>query len=374
MGMITVREVKTKRDRRDFVEFPLKLYRGEPNFVPPLYGDEMAIFKPNCHYNEISESVFFLAFDDDKVVGRIHGILHRASNQKWDQKRVRFTRFDSVNDPKVAAALFAALEDWARSKGMEEVMGPIGFSDLEREGLLIEGFDELSTFEEQYNYAYYQALIEGLGYEKEVDWVEHQLRLPEVEDPKLGRVAQRIMERNELHMATAKNTGEFLKKYADKFFDILDLTYAEIYGTVPFTDAMKKELIKSFRQIIDLRYIIMILDKNENPVCFGLAFPSIGKALQKTGGRLTLPAVIKILRAVKSPEIIDLGLVGVVPAYRGRGVTAVLMHAMIEMLKQSRAEYYETNLNLEDNHAIINHWKMFNSRQHKRRRCYIKKI
>ena len=372
--MITVREVKTKRQQKEFVEFPLKLYKDCPQFVPPLYGDEMRLFRPDCHYNEISESLFLLAYDGEKVVGRIQGILHRTSNQKWGQRRVRFTRFDAIDSQEVADALFGALEKWAKEKGMEEVVGPLGYSDLEREGLLIEGFDELSTFEEQYNYSYYQKLIENNGYAKEVDWVEHQLRLPKEEDPKIPRVAKKIMERYNLHVSKARNIREFVKLYADKFFDILDETYTEIYGTVPFTESMKKDLIKSFKQILDLRFVFLILDENERPVCFGLAFPSIGKALQKSGGRLTLPTLLKILRSVKNPEVIDLGLIGVVPEYRNRGLTAVLMQSMMEMLKTSKAQYYETNLNLEDNQAIISHWKIFDCRCHKRRRSFVKQI
>ena len=173
--MIHIEEVKTRAQRRQFVQFPLKLYKGNACFVPPLYADEMKIFKKNYSYNEQAEAVYYLAYREKEVVGRISGILQRVANEKWKQKRVRFTRFDSINDQEVANALFGAVESWAKSKGMTEVVGPLGFSDLEREGLLIEGFDELATFEEQYNFDYYQKLIENLGYQKEVDWVEHKL-------------------------------------------------------------------------------------------------------------------------------------------------------------------------------------------------------
>ena len=342
--MIEIKEVATRAQRKAFVEFPLQLYKGNKCFVPPLYADEMKLFNKNYHYYDDAEAVYYLAYRGKRVVGRISGILQKKSNEKWNQKRVRFTRFDCIDDKEVASALFAAVENWAREKGMEEVVGPLGFSDLEREGLLIEGFDELSTFEEQYNYPYYQGLIEGLGYEKEVDWLEHKLYLPEKRDPRIKEVREKL----------------------------LDTTYAEIYGTVPFTDKMKRELIRSFRQIIDVRYVAMVLDKDEKPVCFGLCFPSIAHAVQKSGGRMTLPTILRILKSVKKPEIIDLGLIGVLPAYRGASL--IMIDEIMRMLSEGSAQYCETNLNLEENYPILHLWKNFKSVQHKRRRCYVKKI
>ena len=168
--MVIVKQVKTRKEQRQFVNFPLELYKDCEFFVPCLYMDELAMFKKNYVYNDQSESIFFNAYIDGKIVGRIQGILQHASNNKWKQKRVRFTRFDSIDNQEVANALFNAIETWAKEKGMTEIVGPLGYSDLEREGLLIEGFDQLSTFEEQYNYPYYQKLIENLGYVKEVDW------------------------------------------------------------------------------------------------------------------------------------------------------------------------------------------------------------
>lgn len=370
--MIEIKEVATRAQRRAFLNFPLKLYKGNDCFVPPLYADEKKLFRKNYHYYDTSEAVYYLAFRGKEVVGRISGILQKASNEKWHQKRVRFTRFDCIDDREAAAALFSAVEQWARAKGMEEVVGPLGFSDLEREGLLIEGFDELSTFEEQYNYPYYQTLIEGLGYEKEVDWVEHKLYPPAQPDPRIKELRKKLMERHGLHMSTAKNANEFIRLYKDSFFEMLDSTYAEIYGTVPFTEKMKDELVKSFKQIIDVRYIAMVLDKDEKPVCFGLCFPSIARAVQKSGGRMTLPTLFRILKAVKKPEIIDLALIGVLPAYRGASL--VMIDKIMRMLTEGTAKYCETNLNLEDNYAILNQWKNFENVLHKRRRCYVKKI
>lgn len=370
--MIEIQEVATRKQRKAFVGFPLKLYKGNSCFVPPLYADEMKIFRPDYHYYDDAEAVYYLAYRDGKVVGRISGILQKKSNEKWKQNRVRFTRFDSVDDQEVANALFGAVESWAKQKGMEEIVGPLGFSDLEREGLLIEGFDQLSTFEEQYNYPYYQKLIENLGYEKEVDWIEHKLYAPATPDPRIKEMRRKVLDRYGLHMSDAKDSKEFIRRYKDDFFHILDDTYAEIYGTVPFTDKMKEELVKNFRQVIDVRYVALLLDKDEKPVCFGLCFPSIARAVQKSNGHMTLPTILRILKAVRKPEIIDLALVGVLPAYRGASL--VMVDEIMRMLTEGTAKYCETNLNLEHNYSINNLWKSFENVQHKRRRCYVKKL
>ena len=372
--MIEIREVKTKKEIKQFIEFPINLYKGNPYFVPPLYSDELALFKKNYHYYEHSEAVYYNAYQDGKIVGRIAGILQKASNNKWNQKRVRFTRFDCIDNQEVADALFQKIEQWAKDKGMEEVVGPLGFSDLEREGLLIEGFDELSTFEEQYNYSYYQKLIENNGYVKEVDWVERQLKAPKEIDPKLKRVSSLMMKRYNLHFGTAKNTKQFLKKYANGFFDILDKTYENIYGTVPITDKMRKSLIKSFKLIVSVEHVKVILDENEKIVCFGIMFPSLSKALVGTNGKLTPKTLIKLLKTIKKPEVIDLGLIGVLPEYAMKGVASALIDMIMDFLSSGNYKYAETNLNLEDNISIQNQWKLFDARLHKRRRSFVKNI
>lgn len=372
--MIEIKEVKTKKQIKQFIEFPLKLYKDNPYFVPPLYSDEKKLFRSDYVYYDQAEAVYFNAYDNGVMVGRISGILQFAANKKWNQKRVRFTRFDSIDDQNVADALFDAVEKWAADKGMEEVVGPLGFSDLEREGLLIEGFDELSTFEEQYNYPYYQKLIEARGYEKEVDWVERQIRAPKQFDERISRLNAMMMKKYKLHLCDVKNTAEFLDKYAEAVFDILDKTYDKLYGTVPFTDGVKKMVVDNFKLLIDPRFVSVILDENERVVCFGLCMPSIAKAVQKSGGRLTPATLIKILKSVRKPEIIDLALVGILPEYAGKGIVTAFFVALNDMLRHNGVQYAETNLNLEDNLAIQNQWKVFDSRLHKRRRCFVKKI
>ena len=219
--MITVKEVQTKREQREFLNFPLDLYRGNPYFVPPLYGDEKKIFRKDYIYNDTCEAVYYNAYRDGKMVGRISGILQKAANEKYNEKRVRFTRFDAIDDQAVADALFGAVEAWAKARGMDTICGPLGFSDLEREGLLIEGFDQLSTFEEQYNAPYYQKLIENCGYGKEVDWTESKIYPPEKNDGALARVTEKLMARYNLHFGPAKNVNDFINRYADPLFELI---------------------------------------------------------------------------------------------------------------------------------------------------------
>lgn len=372
--MIEIREATSRREQKAFLEFPLDMYANEPNFVPPLYGDEKKMFRPDFVYNDTCEHVYFNAYRDGKMVGRISGILQKAANAKNGERRVRFTRFDSVDDVEVARALFDAVEKWAAERGMDTVCGPLGFSDLEREGLLVEGFDELSTFEEQYNAEYYGALIEACGYAKEVDWVESKIYAPDEPDDTLEKMSKFLMERYGLHLGPAKNVNDFLDRYADEFFDLLDTGYADLYGTVPFTDGMRKMMIANFKLIIDLRFVAVVLDKDDRLVCLGLCFPSLSKAVQKSRGHLTPAAIVRVLRALKHPEIIDLALVAVAPEYLNRGVNTVVCAGLMDMLRQPGVKYAETNLNLEDNYAIQNMWKRFKSVRHKRRRSYVKAL
>ena len=372
--MIEIKEALTKKQQKEFLEFPLKMYKGNPYFVPPLYGDEKKIFRHDYIYYDTCEAVYFNAYDDGKMVGRISGILQKVSNEKRGERRVRFTRFDAIDDKNVAKALFDAVENWALSKGMDTVCGPLGFSDLEREGLLIDGFDQLSTFEEQYNADYYGALIESCGYGKEVDWVESKIYPPKERDADLDKMSDFVLKRYGLRFGTAKNTNDFLRKYKDGFFELLDVAYADIYGTVPFTENMKKMMIANFKLIIDMRFVTVILDKNDKVVCLGICFPSIAKAVQKSDGKLTPAALVRLLKDIKHPKVIDFGLIAVSPEYMNKGVSTILIPKIYDMLKTEGIEYAETNLNLEDNYAIRNMWKRFDAVEHKHRRSYIKKL
>ncbi len=373
--MVEIKEVKSRKDKRMFLNFPLKLYKGNDCYVPPLYGDEKKLLGKSHDYCDQVEAVYYLALREGKCVGRISGIMQRVANEKWQQKRVRFTRFDCIDDQEVANALFDAVEAWGKARGMEEVVGPLNFSDMDREGLLIHGFDQLSTFETQYSYAYYQKLIENYGFAKDVDWIEHKLSAPTKETYEhMQKVSAAALERYGLHRGTAKNTREFLKKYADQFFDMVDVAYDKIYGSVPFTERMKKSMIANFKLIINIKYVAVIVDENDKVVSFGLCFPSIARPLQKSGGHLYPLTLLRLLHALKHPKILDLALIGVAPEYRLKGVSSALFFELMRLLNMKGVEYAETNPTLETNRNILNQWKNFPSVEHKRRRCFVKPI
>lgn len=373
--MIDIIKVESRAEQTEFLRFPLRLYKDCPYFVPPLWGDEKKIFSKKYIYNDCCESAYFLAKRDGETVGRISAILQRASNEKHGERRVRFTRFDSIDDVEVSRALFSAVETFARERGMDTVCGPLGFSDLEREGLLIEGFDRLSTYEEQYNFDYYPKLVEDSGYTKEVDWNESILRAPDAETiEKMQKMSEYVMERYKLHIGRAKNVGDFIDKYADGLFELIDIGYEGLYGTVPFTEGMKKTMIDNFRLIIDLKYVAAILDENDKMVCMGICFPSLANAVKKSNGKLTPAALVRLLGAIKHPKVLDLGLIAVHPEYLNRGITAIITAELMRMLAEDGIEYAETNLNLEDNFAIQNQWKRFPREIHKRRRAYVKTL
>ncbi len=374
--MTEIIRVETREQQKEFVEFPLRMYKNDPYYAPELYGDALKVFTDENVYRNTCDDVFFLARKNGKTVGRIQGIIQKQFNELHNEKRVRFTRFDSIDDREVSDALFKAVENWARGYGMDRFCGPLGYSDLEREGLLIDGFEELATFEEQYNYPYYRKLIEGYGFEKEVDWVEYQLRAPKERNPMIAKVAERALQMNKLHVVDSSNMSkkEFINKVKDGVFYCIDECYAKLYGTVPFTEEMKKQLIDQFMLIINKKYLMVVSDENGKVVAFGLCFPSLSRALQKSGGRLTPGGLFRVLHDVAKPKIIDLALVAVLPEYQARGVPAVMIEGMYDMLTGTGVEYCETNLNLEDNYAVQSMWKYFDKKQHKKRRSFVKAI
>ena len=373
--MVNIKQVKTSRDIKEFIEFPLRLYKGVRGFVPPLYSDEKKLILANGK-SDISDSIFYLAQRDGKTVGRIQGIIQRQYNEIHSTKRVRFTRFDSIDDLEVSSALFSAVEKWAKGYGMTELCGPLGYSDLDREGMLVEGFDEDSTFEEQYNFEYYDGLCKNFGLEKEVDWLEFELRAPEKKNEMLARVSERVLQMNKLHIVSTKGISKkaYLDKYKRGFFECIDRCYSKLYGTVPISEEMQDELVSQFMLIVNKEFLVLICDENERVVALGLCFPGIGEAVKKSGGRLTPTTILKIMALAKKPKVIDLGLVAVLPEYQNTGINAVIINSLCDMLIEGRAEKCETNLNLETNTQVIAQWKYFNARQHKRRRSYVKQI
>ena len=375
--MITVKEVRTRREQKEFINFPLDLYRGNPNFTPPLYMDEKKIFSKDFVYNDCCDFICFNAYRDGQMAGRIQGIIQKASNEKRGEKRARFTRYDAIDDPEVSAALFKAFEDWAVSAGMDTACGPLSFSDLEREGLLVEGFDYPATFEELYNYPYYATHIEANGYEKEVDWNSSRLYGPASPEDitELEKLTEFIFKRDKLHYGESRSGSDFIRRYKDGIFDLIDKSYEGLYGTVPFTEIMKKLMIENFQLVISNKYAACILDENDRMVCFGLAIPSLRRALSLTRGKLTPKVLLRLLGCLRKPDVLDLCLVGVDPEYLNRGISAALSLAVMRMLQDNPdIKYAETNLNLLDNFPIQNQWKRFQREIHKIYRSYCKKL
>ncbi len=373
--MIKIEEVLTKKQQRQFVDFPTKLYDKCPYYVHPLRMDELNLFNPkkNVSYNDC-DVVFYLAKKEGKIVGRICGIEQKLYNQKNNEKRVRFTRFDFINDLEVVKSLTGAVEKWAKNKGMSIVHGPMGFNDLDREGLLVEGFDQLSTFEADYSYPYYAELLEKCGYTKEVDWLEFKIFAPKKIDERITRIATLVAKRYKLRVATAKTLNEYLEKYQEGIFETIDEAYSELYGVTPYTKPLQEQIISQFKLFLSMECMVTIVDENDRVVAFGLGIPSLAKAVQKSKGRLTPAGIVRLLLAKKNMKVLDFALIAVRPEYQGGGLPAMIMLAMFNQLKKYDLEYCETNHSLETNKKILLTWKNFENEQHKRRRCYWKKF
>lgn len=374
--MIEIVEVTTKKQQKQFVDFPTKLYKGNQFYVHPLRGDELNWFDPekNVSYDEC-DIVFYLALKDGEVAGRVCGIVQKVYNKKTNSKRVRFGRLDFIEDFEVAKALIEAIEKWAKEKGMDTVHGPLGFHDLDREGLLIEGFDQLATFEENYNYPYYKDYLEKLGYSKEIDYLAFRINLPKETDARIKRIADMTMQKYNLHIATAKNKKEYLAKYKDGIFDLLNEAYGDLYGVIPYNAKLRKQIIDQFNLIINVRFIITLLDENENVIAFGFALPSLARAVQKSKGKLFPTGVFRILRARGHSPLVDFGLIGVRKQYQGKGIPAIILDYIITAANEMGITSVETNQSLETNHKILQTWKNFDDvTNHKRYRCFIKSL
>ena len=368
--MLDIRNVVTKKEKKDFIRFPIELYKDNEYYVPMIEIGEWDIFKPEHPYNKVCEVCFYNAYLDGKMVGRIQGIIQTEANKKWNQARVRFTRFDAIDNQDVANGLFNAVIKWAKEKGMQEFVGPLGYSDLEREGLLIEGFEEKQTYEEQYNYEYYAKLIENFGFEKDVDWVECMLFPPKEYDDRLITLSSKMLDRYELRVVVCDTIGEFIKKYIKGFFEAIDACYSRLYGTMPLNEEIVNSLVSDFKLLVRPHDVVVILDKNDKVVGFALMFPSIGEEVRKSKGKITLPFLIRFLKAKKHSKVIDLGLIGVLPEYEMKGVASILIGLLINIMKEQEIHHLETNLMLENNSHIRNLTKHFDVRQNKRRRCY----
>ncbi|MBG0785773.1 MAG: GNAT family N-acetyltransferase [Anaerolineaceae bacterium] len=371
---ITLKEVRTKKQLKQFVKFPLRLYRGNPYYVPSMFSGELTTLdrEKNPAF-EYCEARYWLAYEGRRVVGRVAAIINPRYNEKWDRPYMRFAWLDFIDDPAVSAILIGAVEDWAREKGFEAVHGPIGFTALDREGQLVEGFEELATMATQYNYAYYNDHLDHLGYQKEVDWIEFELRMPEELDERIAKASGIVLKRNHLHLLINPSKQE-IAKYADQLFSLINSEYSELYTNAPLSEAEVRHYTNEYLGIVNPDYIPIVLDENDDMVGFGLTVPSLSRALQKNKGRLFPFGWWPILRAMKKNDRADLYLIAVKKQYRGLGVNIAMMNQVWQTFKAQGIQKIETNPEFEDNLAVQSLWKTFEKRQHKRRRVFIKHL
>ncbi len=370
---VEIKEVKNLKDLKTFIRYPLSLYKGSKYYVPSLFLDEMNTLRSdkNPAFKE-ANARYWLAYKDGKLAGRIAGIHVPRHELKWGEKFLRFGWLDFIDDEQVSSALIKTVEDWAAELGMQGLHGPLGFTDLDREGMLIDGFDEVATMATLYNYPYYQKHIEAHGYMKDVDWVEYEIILSGEYMPKIEKTAALVAKKYNLHLLNG--TKKDLLKYAPQLFDVLDVAYRQLYGTYPLSQEQVQGYIDSYFGFAIPEYIPIVLDENDKVVAFGIAFPSFSKALQKSQGNLFPFGFIHFLRALKKNDVADLYLVGVLDEYRGKGVNAMMITQIYHAFMQHGVKVVEGNPNLEENMNVQTMWKFFNNRIRKRRRCFVKHI
>ncbi|OHD68011.1 MAG: hypothetical protein A2177_07875 [Spirochaetes bacterium RBG_13_68_11] len=373
---IDVSVVKDRRDLKRFVTFPIGLLGGNPNYVPPLVSDDMSILSPQKNPAfENSEARQFLARRDGRIVGRVAAILNHPANLKYGTKNLRFGWFDAVDDPEVFAALFAAVEAWGRERGMETLTGPQGFTDLDPEGMLVEGFDELATIAEVWNPPYYPAGLERLGFIKEVDYIEFEARAPAGGIPeRMQRLAEFALKRNKFRIARYRTAREIARARAKELFDLLDEAYAELYASTPLTDRQKWYYAKKYLPFINPDLVKVAVDENDRMIGFLISMPSLSRALQRARGRLFPFGFLHILRALKRFERLDFYLAGVKKEHRNKGVDLVMVVDVFRDALRYGIKVAESNPELETNRKIQAEWKFVETRQHKRRRIYRKAI
>ncbi|MGI6021126.1 MAG: hypothetical protein ACOX71_06625 [Lachnospiraceae bacterium] len=374
---IEIKEVESKADLRKFVDYPNILYRDDERFVPAFYGDDLADWdKEKNPAFEYCEARAFLAYRNGEIVGRIGAILSRKSNEIWNTNRMRFTQVDFIDDPEVSKKLFETVENWAREKDCSQVHGPLGFCDMDREGMLVDGFDRRSMFITYYNHPYYIDHLSSLGYSKDVDWVEYKIPVPKKGDEfyrKVHKIAGRILEKGSYSVVDISRKSK-VKPYVKKVFQLLNEAYADLYSVVDLNERQIDKYVDKFLPLINKDYICIIVDKNDEVVAFGVSAPSMASAMQKSRGRLFPTGWIGVLKSLRKNTVVDLLLIAVKPELQKTGLNAVVLdHIMMSCIKNG-IEYAESGPMLELNVKVLSQWKMFKLEPHKRRRCFIKDI
>ncbi len=371
---IVIKEVSGRSELKKFVEFLHDLYKGNAFWCPPLRKDELDTIDPkkNPAY-EYCEARFWMAYKDGKAVGRIAAIINSKANEIWNESNIRFGWFDFIDDAEVSALLMKQVQAWADERKIKAIHGPLGFTDMDNEGMLVKGFDELSTLSAIYNHEYYMQHMERMGFEKDVDWVMNIIEVPKEVPEKLEKFAQLIAQKYELRVFVADKPKQLLP-YAMDMFRALNVAFKDLYGFVPLNEKQMQLYIKQYFGFIKTEYVCFVLDKNDKVVGFGINLPSLTKALQKTNGKLFPFGFLNVLKAMKNNDTIDMYLNGVLPEYQGKGVHTLYYNTLTKAFIKGGFKYAVSTSQLEENAKALNVWKLFNPRQHITRRCYIKKL
>ena len=376
-NQIVIKEVTTKRELRRFVQFGIDLYKGNNYFCPPIVIDEMNAFSPSGNPAlEVCDFVIYMAYRNNKIVGRIVGIINHRANEVWGVNKCRFGWFECIDDYDVFEALLDAVAEWGRSKGMACLNGPLGFTDFDHQGLLIEGFDYNAPMASLYTYPYYIAHYERYGLRKEMDWIEFQIRPPKEAPERMRRVAKLVEERYGLHTVKVKSVRELKKRYGYTYFDVIDAAYQKLYNYQPMTERQKQYYCKMFFPLLNFDFVTMVANAKDEIVAVGVGMPSLSEALRKCRGRL-FPFgwyhLLKALRAKKMTDF-DLLLIAVRPDYQDKGVNALLFDEMTPYFTKYGIERVETTAILETNNKSQANFVIFDHIQHKRRRAYTKEL
>ena len=381
MSSVQIKRVETKKDLKDFIEFHYDLYEGNPYDVPNLYSDELnTLSKDRNAAFDFCEAEYYLALKDGRVAGRVAAIINHKANEKWKKKDVRFGWIDFIDDMEVSRALFQAVEDYGRQKGMEAAVGPLGFTDMDPEGMLTWGFDRLGTMATSYNYAYYPRHMEQLGgWMKDNDYVEYYLEVPEKAPEKYTKIAEMVEKRYNLHVRKLTKRDIFEGGYGKKLFDLINLTYADLYGFSELSDRQIDQYIRMYFPLADLNLVTAVEDGNKDNQLVGIAItiPSLSRALQKCRrGRLLPFGWWHLLRAIKwhKTEAVDLLLIGVLPEYRAKGANALVFADLIPRYVEYGFKWGETQVEMESNGSVQSQWGPLDPINHKKRRCYRKSL
>jgi len=369
---VIIKEVISRKDLRTFIRFPHTLNQGNPYWVPGLDFDEMnTLRKDKNPAFEHCQACYWLALSEGEIVGRVAAIDNRLHSETWGQPYLRFGWIDFVDHPAVSDALFGAVEAWAESLGKTAVHGPLGFTDLDREGMLVEGFNELATLATSHDQSYYAEHLTRLGYEKDADWLENEVTVTEELDERISRVAAISRKRYKLSLLKAKNKKELLP-YAPELFEIINETYSHLYGVIHLTEDQVKAYVEQYFGFVFPDFVPVVLDENGRMVAFTISMPSLSKALQKGRGKLFPIGWLYLLKALNKPDRVDMYLGAVRREYQGKGVNAIMMETLYRAFQRHGINKIHGNPQMESNFQVREQWKYFESRQHKRRRVFIK--